>query len=96
MSTKNTQIVVIGQQQEPAEFGFVPLMIVCGVVALIVSNFWQILTVSAVLLAIFMLWRAVSIERRKENALRARADQQHAMFMATGDLGVRDEGFGQR
>lgn len=90
----NTQVVVIGQ--EPAEFGFVPLMIVCGVVALIVTNFWQILTVSAVLLAIFMLWRAVSIERRRENALRARADQQDAAFLATGDLGVRDERFGQR
>lgn len=87
MST-NTQIVVVEQQREPFEFGFVPVMIVCGMVALVVTHFWQIVAVSALILAAVMVLRAMSTQERRERGLRERADRQDRMFAAGDPRGV--------
>lgn len=92
----NQQVVVINQQADPVSFGFIPVMILCGVFALIITYFWQVLFVSALILAASLLWRAMAMERRRAEALRTNADRQDRMYLAGDERGVFGEGFESR
>jgi hypothetical protein len=91
----NNQVVVVNQGDEMS-FGFVPLMVVCGVVALIINYFWPILIVSSLLVAASLLWRASILERRRAAVLAARAERQDRQFLAGDERGVFGEGLEPR
>ena len=90
----SNQVVVIQQQKlDPISFGFVPVMILCGVVALVITYFWQILFVTLAVGGIYLAHRWIQVKRQADQELADRAVTQNQMFLAgdvRGTVGVFD------
>lgn len=79
----NTNVVVIEQRQTP-EFGFVALMIVCGIVALIIKYFWFILAGAALAVVLMLVWKSSQQLVARDRRLAAQAELQNRQ-VHTGD-----------
>lgn len=81
------QNVVIVQQSQPQAFGFVALMIVCGIVALIIKYFWFILFAALILGGLLMYYRSTLEPRR----LAATAELQNKQYLVGDPRGTFGE-----
>lgn len=86
MSKQNTTVVIDQGQQAP--FGLVQVMILCGVFAVIIHYFWQIVAVAAIALTVFIFWLLFRDQKLRSQELLARADEQNRQYLAGDPRGI--------
>lgn len=92
-------VVVVEQQREPANFGFVAALLLAGMVALLVQYFWHIVIVVGLILTVAVVHLLVQDHRLRAREVALRADEQNRLFLQGDPRGVYGdghEGFEQR
>lgn len=86
MSTNQNTIVIDGGQQAP--FGFIPVLIVCGFIALVIHFFWYIVAVGTIGLTGFIFWLLWRDQQLRSRELLARAKEQDRQYLAGDPRGT--------
>lgn len=84
----NTNVVVVGQGQEPVSIGFVHVMLLCAFVAFVASYFWQIVIIALIGFVGFIFWTLFRDQELRAKELAARADEQNLLYMQGDPRGV--------
>lgn len=88
---ENTNVVLV-EQRESTPVGFVSVMILCGIVALIASYFWQIVIIAGLIFTGSVLWMLFRDQQLRAKELAVRADEQNNQYLMGDERGVFGEG----
>ncbi len=94
MST-NTNVVLV-EQRDTTSVGALPVLILCGICAVIIAYFWQIVIIAGLSLVAFVAWLLFRDQQLRSRELSMRADEQNRMYLAGDERGVFGEQGHQR
>lgn len=92
-------VVVVQQHDKDIEVGFITLMLLAGVIALVIQYFWAVATVFALIGASVFIYMRLTEQALRSRKLAVDADRQNRQFLQgdpRGMYGDFDEGLEQR
>lgn len=80
--------MILIEQRDTTSVGALPVLILCGICAVIVAYFWQIVILAGLVLVGTVVRLLIRDQQLRAEELSVRADEQNRMFLDGDERGV--------